>query len=115
MIGSEEELKDYLDSIGVKIYDRFQKNQYSFLVYYYDNKSNTIVYRDIAPTPIASIRGFPKISETSKLPVKDFDIILYGIVDETNEAFIPTNKELDYHIYFKDEDKKDVPADSSDK
>lgn len=105
MITTQNELKDYLDSRNIKIYERFAAKEYSFLVYYIDNKSNTTVFKDIVPTPEASLRKFPQISKETKLPISDFDIVLIGCFNERTKEFTNLDIDLDYHIYFTDEEK----------
>lgn len=105
-ISSQEELKEYLDSRDIKIYERFARTNYSFLIYYFDNKSNTVVFKDIVTTPEVSLRKFPQISNETKLPVTDFDIVLKGCLNEQTNEYINMDMDLDYHIYFKDEDKQ---------
>lgn len=107
MITNQEQLKDLLDSLDLKIYDRFIKHDYNFLVFYFDNKSNTVVFKDIVRTPEQSIRKFPEISKQTKLPVSDFDIVLVGCYIADEDKYISINTDLDYHIYFTDEEKNE--------
>lgn len=102
-IENVEELRSLLEEKGIHAEERFNKHEYTFLIYYFDNKSNTAIYKDVTPTVEVSIRGLPKISKQAQIPVNDIDIFLRGCVDEQNQEFKFINVDLDYHIYFKDE------------
>ena len=100
-----DELNEFLKENQISAQERYNKKDYTFLIYYFDNKSNIAIYKDVSPSIETSIRGLPKISKQATIPVQDIDIVLRGVVDETNQEFKFLNKDLDYHIYFKDEEK----------
>lgn len=102
-IKSVEELRSFLKENGIHAEERFNHREYTFLVYFFDNKSNIAIFKDVSPNVEVSIRGLPNISKKAQIPVNDIDIVLRGCVDEQNQEFKFLNADLDYHIYFTDE------------
>ena len=96
---------EFLKENHISAQERYNKKDYTFLIYYFDNKSNMAIYKDVSPTIETSIRGLPKISKQAAIPVADIDLVLRGVVDESNQEFKFFNKDLDYHIYFTEEEK----------
>lgn len=98
-IEDEIELKKELDNFHVRYGDL--KNDFIFVVEFYDNKSDTIISRGLYTSPIAAVRDLNKIIPTIKLPLQDITSILtYVLPTSANNPALYIGLELSPYLYF---------------
>lgn len=105
----EIELKKDLDSIGVRYGDTISSS-YQFLIYFTDNKGNTVISRGLYPSPIAAIRSMNGLIEKVKIPADDLDIKMLGVLDEKTNEYFSFNCTLSPFLYYKKTEKVDVSS-----
>lgn len=100
-IEDEIELKKELDNFHVRYGDL--KNDFIFLVEFYDNKSDTIISRGLYTSPISAIRDLGNIIPAVKLPLKDITSVLTYVLPVQAQASNPAlyiGIELSPYLYF---------------
>lgn len=100
VFNDEIELKTYLDTFQIRYGDKMAPERV-FIVYFLDNKGDTIISRGLYTSPIVAIRQLPEILKAVKLPVEDVAINLIGVLDEVRNSYHPIDVILSEKIYFK--------------
>lgn len=106
----ENELKMYLDRFKM----RFGKTNTDsvYIISFYDNKSDALIYNGIYNNPIGSLRDLNTIIPERKIPIQDIDVCIECCFSKSSDISVRFGYSdnpmpvLDYHLYFKD--KKEV-------
>ena len=110
IIKDETELKHIVDLKGFKFGDRFPS--VGFVVTYLDKTTAAQVHSIVVKDPVDGLANLPNVAKIAKRNATDLQVILDFGFDYNTRKIADINVELDPYIYFTEEKKVEVSAET---